>query len=155
MPMATRCITTSRAATGSFWGGTPSATTCTRPTRLPWHRFPWAAFPGAHGARPFSVSAIAMSRPKSKQKYTIRRVPEVIADSTICEALHNAIPAHEAYDSEPFSWMVFSNKSIDKPFTWQAGGGPIGSIYTCACRSRRCAGGVVLVWQMHRGTQVP
>lgn len=33
-------------------------------------------------------------------------------DSTIREALHNAIPALEAYDSEPFSWMVFSNKSI-------------------------------------------
>lgn len=60
----------------------------------------------------FSMSAMATSRPKSKQKYTIRRVPEVIVGSTICEALHNAIPALEAYDSEPFSWMAFSNKSI-------------------------------------------
>lgn len=53
-----------------------------------------------------------MSRPKSKQKYTIRRVPEVIVGSTICEALHNAIPALEAHNSKPFSWMAFSNKSI-------------------------------------------
>lgn len=60
----------------------------------------------------FSVSAIATSRPKSKQKYTIRRVQEVIADSTICDALQKAIPALEAYNSEPFTWMVFSEKSI-------------------------------------------
>ena len=66
MPMATRCSTTSRAATGSYWGGTPSATTCTRPTRHPWHPFPLGCVPGAHIARPFRVSAIAMSRPKSK-----------------------------------------------------------------------------------------
>lgn len=60
----------------------------------------------------FSVSAMATSRPKSKQKYTIRRVPEVIVDSTIYNALHKAIPALEAYDYEPFTWMVFSNKSM-------------------------------------------
>ncbi len=60
----------------------------------------------------FSVSAMAASRPRTKPGYTIRRVPEVIVGSTICEALHNAIPTLEAYDSEPFSWMAFSNKSI-------------------------------------------
>ena len=60
----------------------------------------------------FSMSAMATSRPKSKHKYRIRRIPEVILDSTIYEAIHRAIPALEAYDSEPFSWMAFSNKSI-------------------------------------------
>lgn len=60
----------------------------------------------------FSMSAMATSRPKSKHKYRIRRIPEVILDSTIYEAIHRAIPALEAHNSEPFSWMVFSNKSI-------------------------------------------
>ena len=34
----------------------------------------------------FSMSAMATSRPKSKHKYRIRRIPEVILDSTIYEA---------------------------------------------------------------------
>ena len=60
----------------------------------------------------FSVSAMATSRPRTKPGYTIRRVPEVIVDSTICDALQKAIPALEAYSYNPFTWMVFSNKSM-------------------------------------------
>ena len=60
----------------------------------------------------FSMSAMATSRPKSKHKYRIRRIPEVILDSTIYEAIHRAIPALEAHNSKPFTWMVFSTKSM-------------------------------------------
>ncbi len=60
----------------------------------------------------FSVSAMATSRPRTKPGYTIRRVPEVIVDSTIYEALHKAIPVLEAYSYNQFTWMVFSNKSM-------------------------------------------
>ncbi len=60
----------------------------------------------------FSVSAMATSRPRTKLGYTIRRVPEVIVDSTIYEALHKAIPVLEAHRYNPFTWMVFSNKSM-------------------------------------------
>ena len=60
----------------------------------------------------FSMSAMATSRPRTKPGYTIRRVPEVIVDSTICDALQKAIPALEAYSYNPFTWMVFSNKSM-------------------------------------------
>ncbi len=52
MPMAIQCSTASKAATGSFWGGTLSATTCIRPTRRPWHPSPLARFPDARAARP-------------------------------------------------------------------------------------------------------
>lgn len=59
-----------------------------------------------------SVSAMAASQVRTKPGYTIRRVPEVIVDSTICDALQKAIPALEAHNSKPFTWMVFSNKSM-------------------------------------------
>lgn len=59
-----------------------------------------------------SVSAMAASQVRTKPGYTIRRVPEVIVDSTICDALQKAIPALEAYSYNPFTWMVFSNKSM-------------------------------------------
>ncbi|MCI6393647.1 MAG: hypothetical protein MR822_04055, partial [Bacteroidales bacterium] len=53
-----------------------------------------------------SLSAIA--KPKSKNKYDIRHIPEVAVDSAIREVLlQEVIPALEAHSYRPFSWMCF------------------------------------------------
>lgn len=63
-----------------------------------------------------SLSAIA--KPKSKNKYDIRHIPEVAVDSTIREVLlQEVIPALEAHSYRPFSWMCFVPRDFFSGYT--------------------------------------
>lgn len=55
----------------------------------------------------------ATAKRSSKSKYETYQIHEAIVDSTMYDLLlHKAIPALEAHHiDQPFSWMVFSNKS--------------------------------------------
>ena len=63
-----------------------------------------------------SLSAIA--KPKSKNKYDIRHIPEVAVDSAIREVLlQEVIPALEAHSYRPFSWMCFVPRDFFSGYT--------------------------------------
>lgn len=55
----------------------------------------------------------AIAKCPSKSKYDTYQIHEAMVDSTMYDMLlHKAIPALEAHHiDQPFSWMVFSNKS--------------------------------------------
>lgn len=55
----------------------------------------------------------ATAKRSSKSKYETYQIHEATVDSTMYDLLlHKAIPALEAHHiDQPFSWMVFSNKS--------------------------------------------